>query len=223
MGHSLAQWAAMEPAAQDPDVTLVVAWRGGDREAAEKLFARHFASVFRFFQHKVPAEADELTQRTFVACLGARDQFRAESSFRTYLFAIARREFLTFLRRKSRSDDIDFAVTSIAELATTLGTRMARAEEIGQLRTALLGLPVEQQMLLELHYWQDLDAGALGEIFGVPDGTIRVRLLRARRALRDRLAGRAVGAAEAGAEPDRLLASLREVDEVPIEASSIRE
>jgi RNA polymerase sigma-70 factor (ECF subfamily) len=49
-------------------------------------------------------------------------------------------------------------------------------------------LPVEQQMLLELHYWEDLGIAELAEIFEAPAATIRTRLHRARNALRDELA-----------------------------------
>ena len=41
---------------------------------------------------------------------------------------------------------------------------------------------MEQQTLLELHYWHELDAEALGEVFDATSGAIRVRLLRARKA-----------------------------------------
>jgi RNA polymerase sigma-70 factor (ECF subfamily) len=52
---------------------------------------------------------------------------------------------------------------------------------------ALRRLPVEQQTLLELYYWQELEIGAIGEVFEVEIGTARVRLHRARRKLRDLL------------------------------------
>ena len=53
---------------------------------------------------------------------------------------------------------------------------------------ALQGLPVEQQTLLELHYWEDMGIPELAEVFEVPSTTIRTRLHRARKALRDRMA-----------------------------------
>ncbi|TMQ23133.1 MAG: sigma-70 family RNA polymerase sigma factor [Deltaproteobacteria bacterium] len=59
--------------------------------------------------------------------------------------------------------------------------------ELAQVRAALRQLPVEQQVLLEFHYWHDLDAGALAQMFEASPGAIRVRLLRARQALRHRL------------------------------------
>jgi RNA polymerase sigma factor (sigma-70 family) len=183
----------MVPWGVDPDLELLDRWRAGDRTAGEGLFARHFKDIYRFFEHKLPGEADDLAQRTFLACVGARDAFRQQASFRTYLFAIARNELYAHLQKLSRVDHVDFDLISIADLVTSPSGRIGRAEEGAQLREALRTLPAEQQLLLELHYWHDLDAAALGEILGAAPGTIRVRLLRARQALRGRL-GPQVGA-----------------------------
>ena len=171
----------------DPDLTLLESWRAGDGRAGQDLFNRHFADIYRFFEYKVGADADDLAQRTFMACVDARDRFRGGSSFRTYLFAIARNQLYSFLRRLPRAEHVDFDQTSIADLVPSLASQLGRARDIERLRLALATLPAEQQLLLELHYWHELDAEALGEVFEAAPGTIRVRLLRARRALRQRM------------------------------------
>lgn len=182
----------------DADYELLDRWRGGDKNAGHELFGRHFDSVYRFFASKCDAEVDELVQATFLACVRARDQFRKESSFRTYLFTIARHELYRALRERRRDGErLDFSSVSIAELASTPGTRMVRSEDHRRLLAALRSLPIEQQALLELHYWEELDMAALAEVFDAPAGTIRVRLHRARKALRDRMEETAAAPAEA--------------------------
>jgi RNA polymerase sigma-70 factor (ECF subfamily) len=195
----------------DPDLLLLEQWRGGDEQAGHQLFARHFAAIYRFFEHKSGSEADELTQRTFLACVAAKDQFRSQSSFRTYLFTIARNELYAHLRRQTHNQALDFELTSIAEIATSPSSRLDRARRIDRLRCALAELPAEQQLLLELHYWHDLEAAELAEVFGASAGTIRVRLLRARRALRERIAASAPETLTGEAD-DRLTASLAAAD-----------
>jgi RNA polymerase sigma factor (sigma-70 family) len=185
----------------DADMALLESWRTGDRLAGEQLFTRHFAPIYRFFENKVGTDADDLAQRTFLACVAARDQFLGRSTFRTYLFTIARNELHHHLRRLALNRAVDFEITSIAEIATSPSGRLERARAVEELRAALRELPVEQQLLLELHYWFELDADKLGEVFGATAGTIRVRLLRARRALRNRLAPAAAG-------DDRMAAAL---------------
>jgi RNA polymerase sigma-70 factor (ECF subfamily) len=181
--------AAARLAMSETDLALLDAWRTGDSGAGEALFQRHFDSIYGFFETKCEADADELVQSTFLACVRARDQFRKESSFRTYLFTIARHELYRVLRGRQRDGArLDFELSSIAELVSTPGTRIARNQEHRQLIDALRQLSVEQQTLLELHYWEDLDIAALAEVFDIPQPTIRTRLHRARKALRDKMA-----------------------------------
>jgi RNA polymerase sigma-70 factor (ECF subfamily) len=183
---------------------LLERWRAGDEDAGQALFARHFDSIYGFFETKCESEADELTQGTFLACLRAKDQFRADSSFRTYLFTIARNELYRCLRTRQRRDaKLDFQLSSIAELVSTPGTRMARNQEHKRLIEALQHLPVEQQTLLELHYWEEMEIAQLAEIFDSPQATIRTRLHRARKALRDRMEGSA---------PENVLETLESMD-----------
>jgi RNA polymerase sigma-70 factor (ECF subfamily) len=191
----------------DPDLGLLECWRAGDSRAGQDLFARHFADIYRFFEHKVGHDADELAQRTFTACVAARDRFRGGSTFRTYLFAIARNQLYTFLRRLPKAEHVDFEETSIADLLPSLGSQLGRAREIERLRVALSSLPAEQQLLLELHYWHELDAEALGEVFEATPGAIRVRLLRARKALRARMAQLDIDQLQ-GASGDSLILAL---------------
>ncbi|TMQ22254.1 MAG: sigma-70 family RNA polymerase sigma factor [Deltaproteobacteria bacterium] len=186
------------------DLALLDSWRSGDTAAGEALFQRHFDAIYGFFETKCEADADELTQATFLACLRARDQFRKESSFRTYLFTIARHELYRVLRGRQRDGArLDFQLSSIAELVSTPGTRIARNQEHRQLVEALRALPVEQQTLLELHYWEDMEIADLAAVFETPQATIRTRLHRARKALRDKMAGTA---------PRRVLETLETMD-----------
>ena len=174
----------------DDDRGLLERWRAGDRAAGEALFERHFASLYRFFQNKSDDDTDELVQATLVACLNAKDQFRGDSSFRTYLFAIARNKLYRYLRERRR-EAIDVTITSIAEVVTTLRSAIARGQAHRALLDALRKLPVEQQTLLELYYWEELDTLELAKIFEVRVGTINTWLFRARGKLRDLLSSEA--------------------------------
>src|SRR5690606_15651099 len=191
------------PVAEADDYVLVDRWRDGDQAAGQVLFQRHFDSISRFFETKCEAEADELVQATFLACLRAKHQFRKESSFRTYLFTIARNELYRVLRERQRNAAIDFEQSSIAQLVTTPGTLIDRHRERAQLVEALQQLPVAQQPLLELHYGENLGIAELSEVFEAEPATIRQRLHRARVALRERMRGRA---------PRKALESLESMD-----------
>jgi RNA polymerase sigma factor (sigma-70 family) len=170
------------------DYDLLEAWRAGDQDAGQVLFARHFRKIYRFFETKYGAEADELVQSTFLACVRAKHNFKGNSSFATYLFTIARHELYRVLSEKRRDlARIDFEASSIAELAPTPRTQIAAGEDRARLARALRDLPVEQQVLLELHYWEGIDIAGLAEIFAIQPVSIRSRLHRARTGLRDRM------------------------------------
>jgi RNA polymerase sigma factor (sigma-70 family) len=193
-------WRAVEP---DDDLALLGRWRGGDRAAGEALFTRYFQMIYRFFSTKCPVEAEELTQSTFLSAMRAREQFRADSSFKTYLFAIARNELHGHLRTKARKlDKLDFELSSICDLATSVGSKLARTQEHRQMLEALQRLPVEQQTLLELHYWEAVEIPELAAIFEISAQSMRARLYRARNALREQLT--AVAPPEALATDDTL-------------------
>jgi RNA polymerase sigma factor (sigma-70 family) len=174
----------------DDDFALLDQWCGGDNSAGNALFRRHFAAVCRFFVNKVDGDVDDLVQETFLACVRQRQRFQRQSTFRTYLFAIARNLLYTHWSKVAkRAAILDFDELSIASLSTSAGGRLARGDDRARLLEALRGLPLEQQLLLELHYWEELERDQLAEVFEVEPATTRSRLFRAREALRDRLAG----------------------------------
>lgn len=174
----------MEP----DDFALLEQWCAGDKSSGERLLERHFDTVSRFFRTKCARDADDLVQRTFAACVAGRNTLRREASFRTWLFTVARHELAQYLRSLTRGGtQVDLSLSSIEDLVTTPTTRIARKVDQQRVLEALRRLPVEQQTLLELHYWEGLDVAALSEIFELEPGTTRVRLHRARARLRELL------------------------------------
>jgi RNA polymerase sigma factor (sigma-70 family) len=168
------------------DTELLERWRAGDSDAGQALFHRYFKNICRFFENKVSDDIDELVQTTFLACVKSRDRFEGRCSFRTYLFTIARNELYQHLRRRHHEDQrLDFGVTSLVDLKITPRTRIAHDQDRQRLLQALRRLPVEQQVLLELHYWEDMAPAELAQVFGVAHITARTRLFRARAALRE--------------------------------------
>lgn len=182
-----ARWAII-PVMNDDDVALLDRWCAGDSVAGNALFRRHFEAVYRFFEHKTDGEIDDLVQETFLACVRGRETFRRHSSFRTYLFAIARNLLFSYWRkRKTSPTPLDFDQISVAALSTSLATRFSRKQDRAALLAALRALPLDQQLLLELFYWEELERDQLAEVFDVAGSTIGSRLFRARKLLQDQL------------------------------------
>lgn len=171
----------------ESDSTLLERWRGGDGEAGNRLFDRHFAGVFRFFQNKVGDAAEDLVQRTFLACVEGREQLRGESTFRTYLFGIARYQLYGHFRARRRSPELDVGASRLEDLGPSPSGLLGHRRDERLLLEALRTVPLDLQITLELFYWEQLTGPELAEVLGIPEGTVRSRLRRAREAVRERL------------------------------------
>ncbi|MCA9706601.1 MAG: sigma-70 family RNA polymerase sigma factor [Myxococcales bacterium] len=168
------------------DSSLLAAWRQGDRVAGSALFRRHFTALYRFFATKVgDAQASDLAQSTFLAAVEARDRLRPDTHVRAYLFGIARRQLLMLLRTRGRRGTADPLLESCADaMLPSPSTIIAHGQQEALAVRALRRIPLDLQMLIELHYWEGLPTDRLAEIFEVPRGTIKSRLSRARQEAR---------------------------------------
>ena len=172
----------------ESDLELLEAWRAGDRDRGSRLFARHVRSISGFFRSKLAEGAEDLTQRTFLALLEAPRRFRAESSVRTYLFGIARRQLLMHLRSlTAERKRFDPATWSLVDLGVPVGQPATARQEQSLLARALATLPLDYQIALELFYWEELEVAAIAEVLEDPVGTVKSRLSRGRVLLRKAL------------------------------------
>lgn len=173
------------------DGDLLTAWQAGDKAAGGELIDRYFEPLRRFFQGKLNEGVEDMIQETLLACVQRRDQIRDPAAFRGYLFAAARTKLYDRLRARGRPDrPVDFAVSSIAEIAQTglspssvLGAR----EDERLLGLALRQLPIDLQIALELYYFERVRGRDLEIALAVPPGTVRSRLRRGLEILRKKI------------------------------------
>lgn len=171
------------------DTELLDRWRRGDNAAGQMLFERYFEMIERFFLNKAPDHVDDLVQETFLGCLKSRDQVQDSSKFRSHLFAIAYHALGTHLRKVYRGrEHLDLSEVSVQDISPSPRTLMNQRSEQGLLLEALRSIPVEHQMVLELHYWESLTTEKIAEVLGMPVGTVRGRLRRARELLEQAMA-----------------------------------
>ncbi|MEM9490636.1 MAG: sigma-70 family RNA polymerase sigma factor, partial [Myxococcota bacterium] len=163
------------------DAELLAQWRDGDLRAGEALFHRYYATVERFFLNKLSSGVGDLVQDTFRACVEARDQVADPTKFRAYLFSIAYNQLRSHLRRKQRRGvvlDVD-EVTAHA-LDPGPSSVLARRREERLLLDGLRNIPIADQVLLELHYWDEMTTADMAAVIGRPQGTIKRHLQQAR-------------------------------------------
>lgn len=199
------------------DAALLEAWERGDQQAAAQLVDRYYQGVLRFFDLRVGAQAEDLTQRTFLACVEARARLRQADSFRPFLFGIARRLLLNHIRSRTVEDNVFETgdISGALDPGPTASRIVATHEQQTLLLRAIQCLDVEAQMLLVLYYWEGLRTAEIGEVLGAPASTITTRLARTRKALHDTIAGLPAVAAHRDSllgDLDAWLSSMRALD-----------
>jgi RNA polymerase sigma-70 factor, ECF subfamily len=170
---------------EDAENRLLRAWSAGSREAGAELIERHVPFVRRFFQKQVGGEVDDLVQQTFMACIEARDRYRGEASFRTFLLAIARNQLLTHYA-KQRRNTFGAEVEWLHDVRASPMAIVERRERERVLAEALRRVPLSARVVLELAYWKGCDCVEIARVLDVPLNTAYSRLRRARLALRNR-------------------------------------
>ncbi|HKP63432.1 MAG TPA: sigma-70 family RNA polymerase sigma factor [Polyangiales bacterium] len=166
------------------DLELLHAWRTGDNAAGSSLVKRHYRALHRFFFNKAHTHCDDLIQETFLVCIQAKEAFRGESSFRAYLFGLARYQLLTYYRKRKRVRQLDCTWSTVRDLGTTPSGVLARTQQQHRLQLALSRVPIDQQIALELTYWESLPAHEVARVLEIPENTVYSRLRRARARLR---------------------------------------
>jgi len=163
------------------DLELLDRWRAGDAAAGEELVGRHWTAISRFFRAKVGDDGADLISQTFLALVEGRDTI---DNIKPYLFAVARRKLVDHFRARTRSAE-DVSMTSLVDLATGPRTELERRERGELLRQGLARIPLDDQIALELAYFESMSTRELAGVLEIPENTVRSRLSRARDKLRD--------------------------------------
>lgn len=171
----------LPPRRDDPktDAELLEAWRAGDAHGGQQLFGRHFTRISRFFRSKVDERfVDERVQETFGACVRSHGRLRNPRAFRSYLFGVAYDTLREHYRRRAGGVDLDFNALSVYDLAASANDRIAPQARRQALHEGLRHLPVDQQVAVELHYWEGMTTPEIAAAMSVPEGTAQTRIRR---------------------------------------------
>lgn len=172
-------------AAVPSDADLLAAWRAGDLAAGDALVSRHWASIARFFRSKIGDDGADLISQTFLACVEQKD---AIEHVKAFLFAVARRRLADHLRQRARTPDVDLGLSSLADLGPGPATELRARERRELLMAGLARIPLDDQIALELAYFEQMAGDEIARVLEINENTVRSRLSRAREKLREALA-----------------------------------
>jgi RNA polymerase sigma-70 factor (ECF subfamily) len=177
-----------------PEEDLVARLRAGDRDAVEQAYVAHHAAI-RGFARKLVGDvmtAEDLVHDTFVALPRAMRGFRGEASLRSFLIGVAvnhaRRHIRTAVRRRRAMDKVAAVVeVSASSIVADASEILERKRLAARLSAALDQLPLDQRVVFVLCEAEQRSSVEVAMIVDAPEGTVRTRLMHAKRKLREAL------------------------------------
>jgi RNA polymerase sigma-70 factor, ECF subfamily len=173
----------------ETDIVLVAAAQRGERDAMNALLERHYDRIASTCKRIICDQADaaDATQEACVAIAKGIGRFDGTSSFTTWAYRVATNAALDELRRKGRrpvpNDDVALLGDLGANPRGGTPTPFADIDSTTDLGRALAKIPAEYRAPLVLRDVSGLDYAEIAEILGIPGGTVRSRIARARAAL----------------------------------------
>lgn len=168
------------------EIDLIRRARSGDAEAIESLIRAHQDGLYSFILRLSgrPEVAEDVVQEAFVRVLRHLDRFDERFRFSTWLFTIAKRLFVNAAQKHRPVYDTD-TVAGRGANGPTPASQIARAERLGHLRdtldTALAALSEQQREVVLLFHQQNWPIGEIAAYLGMPEGTVKSHLHRARK------------------------------------------
>jgi RNA polymerase sigma factor (sigma-70 family) len=164
------------------DELLTIRCQMGDPAGFDDLIARWHAPLWAFVRRLAGNDdaANEIFQDVWVRVIRGIPRLRDGTKLRAWLFGIARRTLMDHLRQEyARTPVVDVDVDEIAADAPATSDT-----DLDELERALWQLPIIEREVLTLFYLQELSLNEVAEVLKVPVGTIKSRLFRAKRLLR---------------------------------------
>jgi len=160
----------------------------GDVSAFEDIVRRWQSPLinlaYRFCRDR--GRAEEMSQEAFLRAYRGLGQWRKDAAFSTWLFALATNLYRSELRRiPARTVSID-DVREPVDARTSDGGLEEHDRDLA-IRRAVFALPAKYREALILYYFHDMDVPAAAQSLGLPEGTFKARLFRAREILRGKL------------------------------------
>ncbi|MGH2385286.1 MAG: RNA polymerase sigma factor [Candidatus Limnocylindria bacterium] len=176
-------------AGADGEIGVIERARSGDAEAFDALVAIRLMPTFRLARSILGGteEAEDATQEAFIAAWRGLPSLRKPERFDAWFGRIVVNACRMSMRRRPRT--VFLSIESISDFQPSADDpRLSGLGDSDALNRAIDGLPVQQRAILALYYLEDRPVSTVAMILGIPTGTAKWRLSRARTALRRAMA-----------------------------------
>jgi len=170
-----------------PDEQLMRDARDGDLRGVGVLFERHHARLFNYYLRMTcdRASAEDLVQEVFFRVLRSRQTYKDGTPFLVWLYAIARNARIDQVRKGRREVALENEETHRDSRPCADEAVMA-GEETELLKRAMAALPEDKRELLVLTRYENMKYEQIAKLLGCEVGTVKVRIHRAVRELREK-------------------------------------
>ena len=179
----------------DADDALVKKARNGDMDAFEELVRKYESKVYGITSRMLSysEDAKDAAQDTFLKAYRSINNFRGDSKFSTWLYRITNNVCLDYLRKHDRRalslsvDDDGNGESRIVDIASEINVEEAveGAEFSSLVQKAIDKLPLQHKAMIVMRDVQDLSYTDISILMKLPEGTVKSRINRARKNLRD--------------------------------------
>jgi RNA polymerase sigma-70 factor, ECF subfamily len=159
-------------------VTRMVMAAKADPQGFARLYDRYAPNVYRYLLSRLGsvAEAQDVTSQTFLKAFEMFPRYRHANYFSAWLFAIARNQYVSHLRRsRHRSEDLP---ESLHDPQEDLLQRVVRTERGEALRKLIRGLPEEEQETLRLRFVAELSFAEIAAILKRREDAVKKTVYR---------------------------------------------
>ena len=172
------------------DELLAVRCQLGEPPAFEQLVDRWHPPLWRYLRRLTGDDdtAAETLQDVWLRVLRGIARLREPARLRAWLFGIARRAVMDRLRERYAAPEI--AAADLDDVAAPEADEDDTGGELALLQRELSRLPLLEREALTLFYLRELSLAEIAAVLGVPVGTVKSRLFRARRLLREQMQGK---------------------------------
>ena len=171
------------------DRALLDRIRRGDTAGAAELFERYSPAILRFADRMLSdrAEAEEVTQETFVKVITRAHQYDGRAEVASWLFAIAANACRDRRRRERRAPVVPLdGIAEPREKSEGIESRMLAGQRRDAVRQALSSLSEEQRAALVLARYHGLPYAEIARVLGISVGAVKTRIFRAVESLKTR-------------------------------------
>lgn len=169
------------------DEALMSAVREGDLAQLGPLFDRYHVPLFDFLSRMTGNRqvSEDLVQEVFLRVLKYRGTYREGARFGTWIFSIARNVRTDYFSRRELAVPLSEDALEAPDNSPGPEGETEMASASGRLRAALMRLREDRRELLILARYQCMKHEAIAELLGIDTGTVKVRVHRALKELRE--------------------------------------